>query len=70
MLTRYDALRRWRTHTAETRGVDPDIVLANGALLEIAKRKPRTLSELQEIRGIGPWKAETYGPAILGIVAK
>lgn len=70
VLACYDTLRRWRTHAAETRGVDPDIVLANGALLEIAKRRPRTLSDLRQIREIGPWKAKTYGPAILDIVVK
>ena len=70
VLTRYDSLRRWRTRTAEARNVAPDIVMANGALLEIAKRCPRTPSELQEIHEIGPWKAKTYGQAILEIVAK
>ncbi len=70
VLTRYDTLRRWRTRTAEARGVAPEIIFANGILLEIAKRRPRSASELLEIREIGPWKAKTYGPAILEIVAK
>ena len=70
VLARYDALRHWRTKTANKRNVAPDIVFANGTLLEIAKRQPRTLAQLQEIREIGPWKAKTYGPAILEIVTK
>jgi len=70
VLNRYDALRKWRTRTAEARNVAPEIVLANSALLEIAKRRPRTQAELLEFREVGPWKAKTYGPAILQIVAK
>ncbi len=70
VLNRYDALRQWRTRTAKARNVAPEIVLANSALLEIAKRHPRTKDELLELREIGPWKAKTYGPAILEIVAK
>lgn len=70
VLNRYDALRKWRTRTAEARNVAPEIVLANGALLEIAKRRPRTQADLLDFREIGPWKAKTYGPAILEIVAK
>ena len=70
VLARFDALRRWRTKTANKRKVAPEIVLTNGALLEIAKRRPATLDQLQEIREVGPWKAKTYGPAILEIVGK
>jgi ribonuclease D len=70
VMARYDALRKWRTHTAERRGVAPEIVMANGTLLEVAKYAPQNLEELQKIRDIGPWKAETYGPAMLEIVKK
>ena len=35
---------------------------------EIAKLKPRTLSELEDIEGIGPIKSEKYGGDILKIV--
>ncbi len=68
--SRYDSLRKWRTQTAEERGVAPEIVLTNGTLMEIAKRQPRSVEELQKLRDIGPWKAETYGPAILKIVTR
>lgn len=64
-LDRYDALRQWRSKAAVVRGVAPEIVLANDVLLEIAKRQPRTLEELQTIPAVGPWKAKTYGPDLL-----
>lgn len=66
----YDALREWRAQKAEARGVAPDIVLTNDLLLEIAKQQPERVEELQQVDGIGPWKARTYGPEILRIVAR
>jgi ribonuclease D len=70
VLDRYDALRQWRTHQANNRGVDPDIVFSNDTLLSIAKRAPTSESALQEIPEIGPWKARTYGPDVLAILAE
>lgn len=68
--SRYDALRQWRTETANERGVDPDIVFNNDTLLQIATQRPATVEALQQISSIGPWKARTYGPAVLAIANK
>ena len=65
MQQRYDALRQWRSQVAEARGVQPEIVFSNTILLAIAQRLPQSETELIEIPEIGPWKAHTYGPAIL-----
>jgi ribonuclease D len=67
-LDRFDALRDWRSKTAATRGVAPEIVLTNEILMEVAKRQPRTVEELREIEAIGPWKAKTYGADLLRLV--
>lgn len=67
-VARFAALRRWRAQVAEERAVAPDIVLTNDVLLEIVKRQPRTPDELTQIDGIGPWKARTYGPAIIQLL--
>lgn len=64
-LERFDSLRQWRSNTAANRGVAPEIVFTNEVLLEVAKRQPRTLEELRQVGAIGPWKAKTYGPALL-----
>jgi ribonuclease D len=69
-LARYDALRRWRSDTAEARGVTPDIIFTNETLVAIARCNPQTVAELQTLRAIGPWKARTYGPAILAVLAE
>jgi ribonuclease D len=63
-IRRFEALRRWRTQTAEARGVSPDVVFTNETLLEIAQRRPQDQAALLEVPAIGPWKARTYGPAI------
>lgn len=64
---RYDALRQWRTEVSTERGVDPDIVFNNDTLLQIATKQPDSVEALQEIAAIGPWKAKTYGAAVLAI---
>ena len=65
----YDNLRQWRSTVARNRGVAPDLVFSNDILLEIAKRQPQTEAELQTIPQIGPWKAKTYGPAVLDVLS-
>ncbi len=67
-LERYENLRRWRSQTAKARGVDTDIVFNNSTLLIIAKRRPSSIAELEEIEEIGPWKAKTYAPDVLQLV--
>ncbi len=67
-LERYENLRRWRSQTAKARGVDTDIVFNNSTLLIIAKRRPSSIAELEEIEEIGPWKAKTYAPDLLQLV--
>ncbi len=70
VLNRFEALRHWRTDVAEKRGVQPDIVFTNTTLLAIAQMEPKAVEELRAIAEIGPWKARTYGPAILATLRK
>ncbi len=65
---RYEALRRWRSHTAKDRGVNDDIVFSNSVLMTIAQNTPQSIEELECIPGIGPWKAKTYAPHILPLM--
>jgi len=67
---RYEALRHWRTDTAEKRGVQPDIVFSNSMLLAIAQLDPQSEEEVLRIPEVGPWKARTYTPAILSTLRK
>lgn len=67
---RFEALRHWRTDVAEKRGVQPDIVFTNSTLLAIAQLEPKAEADLLSIPEIGPWKARTYGGAILATLKK
>jgi len=67
---RYDSLRAWRTERARQRGVDPDIVLANDALMAIARLAPTSLADLQASDIMGPWRLQEYGPDILELLAE
>src|SRR5581483_2551640 len=63
-----DRLKQWRREKAAAQNVSAFLVLHNGVLEEIAQRRPRTLAELQIIKGIGPNKIESYGEELLEIV--
>ncbi len=62
---RYNALHNWRKRTAQARGVESDVILSRGALWEIARRNPRSDTELGDITGLGPWRRGTYGRALV-----
>jgi superfamily II DNA helicase RecQ len=58
-------LKEIRAALSETSGQPVYAVCTNEQLAEIAKRKPATMTALQEIRGIGEAKAKAYGQTIL-----
>ena len=66
---RYDRLRTWRKERARLRGVESDVILPRVALLDLARRPPRTHDELTSIEGFGPWRRETYGEEILALLS-
>jgi len=68
VMERYRALRAWRRRMAARRGVDADVILSNATLWSLAERKPITMSDLETIEGLGPWKRKTYGQAILQVL--
>jgi DNA helicase-2/ATP-dependent DNA helicase PcrA len=65
----FDALREWRLERAKADEVPAYVVFHNATLAEIAERRPRTLSELAAVPGVGPAKLERYGADVLGVVA-
>ena len=66
----YDELRAWRGQVARagTRQRRPFMILTEAAMQGIALARPSDMSDLLEVKGIGPKKAEQYGEAILQIV--
>jgi superfamily II DNA helicase RecQ len=64
----FSKLRETRKKLAEENGLPVYAVFTNEQLAEIAKRKPKNLSECLQIEGIGQGKADKYVPAILECV--
>ena len=58
-------LRAWRLETARQRDCPAFTIFPDATLHEIIRRRPQTLAELGDIRGIGPYKLETWGQAVL-----
>lgn len=68
ILERYEALRAWRKQAAAQRGVEPDVIVSNAVLMEIARARPRTLEQLKERPWFGPWRKQAYGAAIVEVL--
>jgi DNA helicase-2/ATP-dependent DNA helicase PcrA len=65
----YAALKRWRLERASADDLPAYVVFHNSTLAEIAGRKPRDLSELGSVPGVGPMKLERYGDEVLAVLA-
>lgn len=65
---RYNRLKAWRRERALARGVEPDVILSNDALVEIARANPRTPDALPQLTALGEWKAREYGEELLKIL--
>ena len=66
----YEALRQERSRLASEAGVSAYIVASNRELADIARRRPRTIAELIEIKGIRHRKAARFGQGLLDVVAQ
>jgi ATP-dependent DNA helicase RecQ len=63
-----DALRAWRLGEARTQAVPAYVILHDRTLMDIAATRPRDLTALRGIGGIGARKLERYGAALLAVV--
>jgi len=63
-----ERLRQWRSQKEKDLGVSAFVVMHNSVLEEIARQRPRTISELELIRGIGQRKIEQFGQEIIELV--
>jgi DNA helicase-2/ATP-dependent DNA helicase PcrA len=61
----YQALKRWRLQRAKTDDIPAYVVFHNTTLAEIAERRPRSITELALVPGVGPAKLERYGAEVL-----
>ena len=67
-LARYETLRKWRNNLAAQRGVEPDVIISNHNLMDIARRNPKSLNALTKMGVLGDWQFETYGKTLLKVL--
>ena len=65
----YETLRQWRNERAKEDGIPSYTIFKNAVLVDLVKKRPSTLTQLQTISGIGQNKAAKYGDALLGLVS-
>lgn len=64
----FDALRALRRDLAQEAGVPPYVIFHDSTLRAIAAERPRSLSELGALPGVGARKLDAYGEKFLTIV--
>ena len=65
----FSKLREIRKKLSEENGLPVYAVCTNEQLAEIAKRRPKNLTECMQIDGIGQSKADKYVPALLKCIS-
>ena len=66
----FDALRAKRMELAKEQGVPPYVIFHDSVLRDMTGFKPRNLSALAELPGIGAAKLEKYGDPFLAVIQK
>jgi ATP-dependent DNA helicase RecQ len=64
-IARFQKLRAARLALAKQKGLPPYVICHDSALKAIALTSPMDVESLMNIRGFGPTRARTYGPALL-----
>jgi ATP-dependent DNA helicase RecQ len=57
----FERLRALRKRLADAQGLPPYVIFHDATLREVAARRPRTLREFAQIRGVGEGKLARYG---------
>ena len=61
----FDVLKELRGKLAREAGIPAYVVFSNATLTDMAKKKPKTMSEFRRVSGVGEIKAAWYGTAFL-----
>ncbi len=61
----FDVLKELRSKLAKEAGIPAYVVFSNATLTDMAKRRPKTMSEFRKVSGVGELKAAWYGTAFL-----
>jgi len=66
----WNALRERRTELAKEQGVPPYVIFHDITFMEMIESRPKNLSEMSLISGVGEKKLELYGKDFLDIICK
>ena len=61
-------MRALRSQIAGQKGIPAYVVFGDVALRDMARRKPTTLEDFLEVKGVGDAKCEQYGKIILDAI--
>lgn len=64
----FSKLQNWRSSTAQNKCISPYQLISEQAMIDVANKPPKTLSELARIKSIGEGKALQYGAEILTVI--
>jgi ATP-dependent DNA helicase RecQ len=64
------ALKALRGAIATAQKQPAYVIFPDRTLIEMAKRRPRSLDELGSVHGVGAVKLEKYGPAFLAVIGE
>jgi ATP-dependent DNA helicase RecQ len=64
----FEALRRRRSELAKEQRVAAYVVFADKTLIDMAKRKPATITEMSAVHGVGEAKLRQYGEVFLEVI--
>jgi len=70
VLDRYEALRDWRRERAQARGVEPDVILSNRVLRELASQNPSSPEQLERSHILNEWERREYGPEVVALLRR
>jgi len=66
----WEALRAWRLEEARRQQLPPYVIFHDATLIEVARRRPISLTSLATVPGVGAGKLDRYGAAIIEIVSR
>ncbi len=66
---RTKAIKAWRDKIAEELALDPALLFNKALITAIAVKKPTTLEEFREVGGIRNWQVNSFGQAIIDVLA-
>ena len=66
----WEALRVWRLEEARRQQLPPYVIFHDATLIEVARRRPISLTSLATVPGVGAGKLDRYGAAIIEIVSR